>query len=195
MLILNIEALSRVLMNMPSFTTFATKLTNHDNIPDAYKTMLAGGVAGSVAKTITAPLSRITILYQVSAIVPTSAANVSPSLSAGKFTGPLHRALYFIVKKDGFFALWKGNFTSVLHRFPYSAINFSTYEKFRNFMLTSLKYEDSSAVRLVSGAVAGASACVTCYPLDLVRTRLTIIQVRKSPLITIYYFDSDLYVS
>ena len=37
----------------------ADSLTNHSKI------LISGGVAGCVAKTVTAPLSRITILFQV----------------------------------------------------------------------------------------------------------------------------------
>jgi hypothetical protein len=33
-----------------------------------------------------------------------------------------------VVGKEGFLAFWKGNLTSVIHRFPYSAINFHCYE-------------------------------------------------------------------
>lgn len=36
-----------------------------DNIPHTYRLLASGGIAGCVAKTITAPLSRITILFQV----------------------------------------------------------------------------------------------------------------------------------
>jgi hypothetical protein len=35
------------------------------NLPEPAKLMIAGGVSGVLAKTATAPLSRLTILYQV----------------------------------------------------------------------------------------------------------------------------------
>lgn len=34
--------------------------------------------------------------------------------------------------------------------------------------------KESSTTRLWSGAISGAIACVTCYPLDLIRTRLVV---------------------
>ncbi len=36
-----------------------------DSIPHTYRLLVSGGIAGCVAKTITAPLSRLTILFQV----------------------------------------------------------------------------------------------------------------------------------
>jgi hypothetical protein len=42
-------------------------LTVLDRIPGTWKILFSGGVAGCVAKTATAPLSRIVILYQASA--------------------------------------------------------------------------------------------------------------------------------
>lgn len=41
----------------------ATPFTNTNY--DILKTMVAGGVSGAVAKTCTAPVARLTILYQV----------------------------------------------------------------------------------------------------------------------------------
>ena len=38
-----------------------------DSVPHTYRLLASGGVAGCVAKTMTAPLSRLTILFQVSA--------------------------------------------------------------------------------------------------------------------------------
>jgi len=76
-------------------------------------------------------------------------------------------------------SLWRGNGTSVLHRFPFSAINFYVYENMLD--ITSGRYNNlkdgknqpTTFARLISGGVAGCSACICCYPLDLVRTRLT----------------------
>jgi hypothetical protein len=45
-----------------------------------------------------------------------------------KFAMSLSAGLRKIVDRGGFFSLWRGNATSVLHRFPYSAINFYVYE-------------------------------------------------------------------
>jgi hypothetical protein len=66
----------------------------------------------------------------------------------------------------------------VLHRFPYSALNFTTFEKSRELLVNKFNYRENGAVRFVCGAVAGTVACVGCYPLDLLRTRLSILEVR-----------------
>lgn len=70
-------------------------------------------------------------------------------------------------------SLWRGNGTSVLHRFPFSAINFYVYENMLD--ITAGRYylgggNDRSSIegnnqptpfaRLISGGVAGSTACV-----------------------------------
>lgn len=140
--------------------------------------MIAGGIAGSVGKTITAPLSRLTILYQVSPLLALSSASSSSSSAAAAHHYPSSLSLYSacrrILREEGLWSFWKGNLTSVLHRFPYSAINFTTYESLRDVLVRQMGYEESPQTRLVCGAMAGAVACFACYPLDLVRTRLTV---------------------
>ena len=37
-----------------------------------------------------------------------------------------------IVKEEGFRAFWKGNLVTIAHRLPYSAVNFYTYECYKN---------------------------------------------------------------
>jgi solute carrier family 25 phosphate transporter 23/24/25/41 len=67
-----------------------------------------------------------------------------------------------------------GNLTSVIHRFPYSAINFAVYDRLRNYFRKK-NYTESPFTRFLCGASAGGIACFACYPLDLVRTKLTVL--------------------
>ena len=39
-----------------------------------------------------------------------------------------------IIERGGVLSLWKGNVTSVIHRFPFSAINFYVYENMLVFL-------------------------------------------------------------
>ena len=121
-------------------------IMQHVIYPFSYLHPLIGGIAGSVGKTITAPLSRLTILYQVNNALPPSQRISILGSSDSMLSLTSH-----ILKTEGFSALWKvhyynhyfhhnnylknqiiafikGNLTSVIHRFPYSAINFATYE-------------------------------------------------------------------
>jgi hypothetical protein len=84
---------------------------------------LAGGIAGPVAKTATAPLSRVTILFQVHSLVSSTPNDV--------FAGNTRQAFMKVIEREGFLSFWKGNGVSVIHRFPYSAINFVCFENFQ----------------------------------------------------------------
>ena len=130
--------------------------------------MIAGGMAGCVAKTVTAPLARLTLLYQV-----------TPIQSTNQITEPLLTVCRRILHEEGVLSFWKGNLTSVIHRFPYSAINFYAYDTFTHFVKRHDVHE-SLLTRFICGASAGSIACICCYPLDLVRTRLMASRVHKT---------------
>jgi hypothetical protein len=199
---------------MSSTTTLddSEDLPQHRVLPDsrateAAKQLLCGGMAGAVAKTLTAPFSRLTILFQVHSMVTTKE-------HRPKFAMSLRGGVDKIIERGGVRALWRGNMTSVLHRFPYSAINFAVYEhtldllterqqqqrhdphettaqlvrRMTKIVMPAQHDEESSQQhhppsnhadttkplhKFIAGAVAGTTACLACYPLDLVRTRLT----------------------
>jgi solute carrier family 25 phosphate transporter 23/24/25/41 len=37
-----------------------------------------------------------------------------------------------VMNEEGFRAFWKGNMVTIAHRLPYSAVNFYTYERYKN---------------------------------------------------------------
>ncbi|WVZ06276.1 hypothetical protein V8G54_019622 [Vigna mungo] len=131
--------------------------------------LLAGGLAGAFAKTCTAPLARLTILFQVQGMHFDMAALSKPSI-----WGEASR----IVNEEGFRAFWKGNLVTIAHRLPYSAVNFYAYERYKNLLHIYLGENhrgNTSAdlfVHFVGGGLSGITSATATYPLDLVRTRL-----------------------
>jgi solute carrier family 25 (mitochondrial phosphate transporter), member 23/24/25/41 len=188
-----------------SFSLQETFLAIRDSrTNEAVKQLFCGGMSGSVAKTVTAPFSRLTILFQVHSMVTTKE-------HRPKFAMTLNEGFHKIVERGGWKAMWRGNLTSVLHRFPYSAINFYVYENVLDSLSNAASRKDdlietqgqllrrmtkivsqkgdtpggtrsggrhrsddtAASHKFIAGAVAGTAACLACYPLDLVRTRLT----------------------
>ncbi|PSC75043.1 Mitochondrial substrate carrier family B [Micractinium conductrix] len=136
------------------------------------KLLLSGGVAGAFSKSCTAPLARLTILYQINGM---HAAHGGGGLPPGRLG--VGAALRHVVRSEGLRALWKGNGVTIVHRLPYSATNFWVYEHVneqwkRAFPSQGPLAAGDVARRLVAGGTAGMSACALAYPLDLVRTRL-----------------------
>lgn len=127
---------------------------------------LAGGVAGCIAKTATAPIERVKLLIQTQASNPRI---VSGEVAAYSGTvGTLRR----IVREQGARSLWRGNVPNCIRFFPTQAFNFCLKDRIKRSMP---KYDSMSkklAVNVGAGAVAGAGSLVFVYPLDFARTRL-----------------------
>ena len=68
-----------------------------------YETFLMGGVAGAISRTVTAPIDRLKIFFQVH--------HQSPQAGYGK-------TLRFMIKEGGLKSLWRGNGINVLKIIP-----------------------------------------------------------------------------
>lgn len=123
---------------------------------------IAGGISGSAAKTLIAPLDRIKILFQTS--------NPEFRQYRGLFVGMV-RAGRKIVRNDGVLGLFQGHSVTLMRIFPYAAIKFVAYEQIRSMLIPNDRYE-TGARRFMAGLLLGIASVVCTYPLDLVRVRL-----------------------
>jgi len=139
--------------------------------PAVWKVLIAGGVAGAVSRTATSPLERLKILFQVD-----SMADRTIGVDVKYNTKSVSKSLFTMVEKEGFFGLFKGNGTNVIRIAPYSAVQFFSFEKYKIFLASHpiLKKRNVTIENLIAGAFAGLTALISTYPLDLIRTRLTI---------------------
>lgn len=128
---------------------------------ESLKHLLAGGVAGAISRTCVSPLERLKILYQVQ---PTSQIRYKGIVDS----------LRTILKEEGIMGYFKGNGTNVIRIFPYSAVQFAAYEQFASLMADPSNGNLTPLTRLFSGSLAGLTSVTVTYPLDLIRTRLSV---------------------
>jgi len=77
-------------------------------------------------------------------------------------------------EEEGFAGFMRGNGINCLRIVPYSAVQFTTYEQLKKLFTRHGTKELDTPTRLISGALAGITSVCSTYPLDLVRSRLSI---------------------
>jgi solute carrier family 25 (adenine nucleotide translocator) protein 4/5/6/31 len=134
--------------------------------PVAFLTNLAaGGTAGGIAKTLTAPIERVKILLQLQA--------VSTQIKE-PYTGILN-CFSRVAKEQGIGSFWRGNLANVVRYFPTQAFNFAFKDTYKQFIVRHSPKTDKMLFfleNLACGGAAGASSLLIVYPLDFARTRL-----------------------
>ena len=132
---------------------------------------LAGGTAGALAKTCTAPLDRLKIIMQI------SSANQQTAAAKAAASGGLIPAFIAIGKSEGIKGYWKGNVPQVIRILPYSTAMLNSYEFYKQ-QFGGDQYRETGklpvASRLMSGALAACTATLVTYPLDIIRLRLSV---------------------
>ncbi|KAK9467874.1 mitochondrial carrier domain-containing protein [Lipomyces arxii] len=122
---------------------------------------VAGGVAGAVSRTVVSPLERMKIIMQVQGPGSAHYAGVWGTLAR-------------MWKEEGWRGYMRGNGINCVRIVPYSAVQYSSYTIYKEVVMEPGKTELDTPRRLLSGALAGITSVIATYPLDIVRTRLSI---------------------
>uniref|UniRef100_A0A3P8ZBZ1 EF-hand domain-containing protein n=1 Tax=Esox lucius TaxID=8010 RepID=A0A3P8ZBZ1_ESOLU len=161
--------------NVPEITLYWKHSTLFDvgenlMVPDDFTTeekltgmwwrhLAAGGGAGAVSRTFTAPLDRLKVLMQV---------HGSRSNNMCIMSG-----LSQMIKEGGMRSLWRGNGMNVIKIAPESAIKFMAYEQIKR-LIGNDKETLGILERFVAGSTAGVIAQSTIYPMEVLKTRLAL---------------------
>ena len=78
----------------------------------------------------------------------------------------------YMWRHEGIYGFFKGNGVNVLRIAPFSAFEFFFYEVYKNLLFTG--DNSSSSSKLICGGLTGMTASTLTYPLDLIRTKLSI---------------------
>lgn len=173
--------------NNERFNNLRSKLFDEVlELPKEIRNIIAGGVAGMIAKSIVAPFDRIKILYQVS--------------SAKFYLRNIPAIARRIIKEEGSKALWKSNTATMIRVFPYSGIQFMVFDRCKTYVLreqecrylkeasrgttttTKPRWGLSPIESLFAGMTAGAVSVVVTYPLDLTRAQLAVLRLKTGKL-------------
>nr|XP_032527785.1 calcium-binding mitochondrial carrier protein SCaMC-2 isoform X4 [Danaus plexippus plexippus] len=121
-----------------------------------WRHLLAGGIAGAVSRTCTAPLDRLKVFLQVN---PTRE-NMAKCLAK-------------MINEGGIGGLWRGNGINVIKIAPESALKFAAYEQVKR-LIKGEKNPLEIYERFLAGASAGAISQTVIYPLEVLKTRLAL---------------------
>lgn len=134
-------------------------------------TFLIGGVSGMTAKTVIAPFDRAKIIFQTT------------NRPFGFL--PMFKLLRDTVSNNGFFSLWRGHTLTLSRTFPYTGLQYLCFD-FYKVLLKPENKELPIFRRFLAGSLAGATASIVVYPLELLRSRMAVQLVHKSKHISIY---------
>ncbi|XP_046828655.1 calcium-binding mitochondrial carrier protein SCaMC-2 isoform X1 [Vespa velutina] len=123
-----------------------------------WRHLLAGGIAGGVSRTCTAPLDRIKVYLQVHG---TRHCNISSCFR-------------YMLREGGITSLWRGNGINVLKIGPETALKFMAYEQIKRAIKGNDTRELGLYERFMAGSMAGGISQSAIYPLEVLKTRLAL---------------------
>jgi len=143
--------------------------TERSTVENGMRLAAAGACAGTVTKTIVAPMERVKMLFQIRGQrLATAGAEVGTS-----FGSPIE-VTRRIVQQEGMRSLYRGNGANVARIIPNYALKFAFNDIFKNMVKSpGQTNSDLSVTQLMTcGAAGGMLQVVATNPIEVVRTRL-----------------------
>ncbi|THV08481.1 mitochondrial carrier [Dendrothele bispora CBS 962.96] len=140
----------------------------------ALKFLLAGGIAGAVSRTCTAPFDRLKI-FLITRPHDLGQSSLAPGSVGG--VRAIKNAVARIYAEGGLLSFWTGNGLSVAKIFPESAIKFFTYESSKRMFAQYWDHVDdprdiSGVSRFLSGGIGGICSQLSIYPVETLKTQM-----------------------
>lgn len=117
-----------------------------------FRDLCIGGISGTLSRTLTAPIE----LYKIQ--------KQNPFIP--------HSTLKDVIRQEGVFGLWKGNGINCMRIFPQMSINYTIYHNSKQYIWSN--YFNSHALHIASGTTAGFISTIAIYPLETIRSRLSL---------------------
>ncbi|CAG8334849.1 unnamed protein product [Penicillium salamii] len=168
------------------FRYYGRKLT--ENTPQLGY-FFAGGIAGAVSRTATAPLDRLKVYLIAQTGVKESTVRAAkegaPLAAAGNASKTLFDALKELWRAGGIRSLFAGNGLNVVKVMPESAIKFGAYESAKRMFARLEGHNDPKRLlptsQFMSGGFGGMVAQCFVYPLDTLKFRMQCETVKGGP--------------
>ncbi|KAI8645519.1 mitochondrial carrier domain-containing protein [Parasitella parasitica] len=137
--------------------------TTDETARNALGYLLAGGVAGAVSRTCTAPFDRLKIYLITHSSTPQNPLTLASAI----------RSIY---NHGGWKSFFVGNGLNIMKIIPESAIKFYSYESCKQLMANIFHCEDKDSIptsaRFAAGGMAGICAQFSIYPVETLKTRI-----------------------
>ncbi|OMO61411.1 Endoplasmic reticulum-adenine nucleotide transporter [Corchorus capsularis] len=126
---------------------------------ESLRKLISGGVAGAVSRTAVAPLETI-----------------KTHLMVGSCGNSMNEVFSNVMRTEGWKGLFRGNLVNVIRIAPSKAIELFAYETVKKQLTPEHGEQPLLPIppSFIAGAVAGVSSTLCTYPLELLKTRLTV---------------------
>lgn len=124
-----------------------------------WRHLVAGGVAGAISRTCTAPLDRLKVMLQV---------------HGGRKKLGIVECMRYMIREGGLKGLWRGNGINVIKIAPESALKFGAYDEMKRLIKGNENRDLFIHERFLAGSFAGAFSQTVIYPLEVMKTRLAL---------------------